>query len=172
MAQTNRIIQSAFVVHDLRTAIDRWMKTANIGPFYIMENISPENVRYRGRPAPLTMDLAFCQAGGVQVELIQVKSDGPNVYRDSVPAGTDAYHHICYFTHDLAADYAHYKALGADVAVEATFGPMRYAYFDTRHLIGCMTEVMEHDENVEGVFAMIADAAKDWDGSDPVRMVG
>ena len=58
------------------------------------------------------------------------------------------------------------------MAVEATFGPMRYAYFDTRHLIGCMTEVMEHDENVEGMFAMIAEAAKDWDGSDPVRMVG
>lgn len=34
-----------------------------------------------------------------------------------------------------------------------------------------MTEVMEHDEATEGMFAMIAEAAIDWDGSDPIRLV-
>jgi methylmalonyl-CoA/ethylmalonyl-CoA epimerase len=169
---TNQITQAAYVVNDLRAAIDRWMTTSNIGPFYIMENCEPENVIYRGAPGQLKMDLAFCQAGPVQIELIQPTSTGPNMYRDSYPEGTEGYHHQCYFTDDLDRDFAHYAALGVEVAVQATFGSLRFAYFDTRHLIGCMTEVMQHDEAVEGMFKMIADAAIDWDGTDPVRMVG
>jgi hypothetical protein len=30
---------------------------------------------------------------------------------------------------------------------------------------------MERDEAVEAQFAMIADAAVDWDGRDPIRMI-
>lgn len=172
MKPTYKITQAAFVVNDLRAAIDRWMTSSNIGPFYIMENCQPENVLYRGQPGELVMDLAFCQAGPVQIELIQPKSAGPNMYRDSFPDGGEGFHHICYFTEDLDVDLAHYAAQGVEVAVQATFGSLRFAYFDTRHLIGCMTEVMQHDEAVEGMFAMIAAAAVDWDGSDPVRMVG
>ena len=173
MVKTNKIIQSAFVVDDLRHAVDQWIKTADIGPFYIMENCRPENVLHRGKPAELVMDLAFCQCGPTQIELIQPRSAGPNVYRDSVPAGTgQAFHHVCYFTDDIDGEFARFEQMGAEVATQATFGPMRYGYWDTRHLIGCMTEVMEHDEAVEGMFRMIAEAAVDWDGSDPVRLVG
>jgi hypothetical protein len=170
--KTNKVIQAAYVVDNLDAAIERWMKTANIGPFYIMRNSAPENVIYRGKPGEMVMDIAFCQAGPLQVELIQPKSHGPNVYRDAVPVGTEAYHHQCYFTDDFDAELARFAAMGVEVGVQATSGVMRFAYFDTRHLIGCMTEVLEHDPGVEGMFQMIADAAVSWDGSDPVRLIG
>lgn len=172
MYKTNKVTQAGYVVDDIDAAIERWMKVTGIGPFYIMRDCAPENVIHRGRPGELLMDIAFCQAGPVQVELIQPRSAGPNVYRDSVPAGTDAYHHQAYFTDDMDAEFARFAAMGVEVGYQATFGPMRYAYFDTRQFIGCMTEVMEHDANVEGMFQMIADAAVDWRGSDPVRLLG
>lgn len=172
MFKTNKVIQAGYVVDDLEAAIDRWMRVTDIGPFYIMRDCAPENVIYRGQPGEILMDLAFCQAGPVQVELIQPRSLSANVYRDSVPVGTEAYHHQCYFTDDIDAEFARFAAMGVEIGVQASFGPMRFAYFDTRHLIGCMTEVMERDANVEGMFQMIADAAVDWDGKDPVRLVG
>jgi hypothetical protein len=171
--QTNTIHQAAYVVDDLDAAIDRWMRVANIGPFYVMRDCMPENVIYRGQPTEgFLVDIGFCQAGPVQVELIQPKMSGPNVYRDSVPPGSDGYHHTAYFTDDLDAEFARFAAMGVEVATQATFGALRYAYFDTRDLVGCMTEVLEHDADLEGIFKMVADAAVDWDGSDPVRLIG
>jgi hypothetical protein len=169
--KTNKVIQAGYVVDDLEAAIERWMKVTNIGPFYIQRDCAPANVIYRGQPGELLMDLAFCQAGPVQVELIHPRSKGPNVYRDGVPAGTQGYHHQCYFTDDLDGEFARFAAMGVEVGYQATFGDLHYAYFDTRHLIGCMTEVMEREANVVGLFQMIADASIDWDGKDPVRFV-
>ena len=109
--------------------------------------------------------------GPVQLELIQVKSPGPNVYRDSIPAGMDGYHHYAYFTDDLGDEFARFETLGVEVASEGTFGPLRFAYFDTRDAVGCMTEALEHDAYLKGVFKIVSDASVDWDGSDPVRLI-
>lgn len=171
MLSTNKIIQSGFVVDSLEVSIARWIRTASIGPFFVMEDVRPDNVLYRSEPASLNMRIAFAQAGPTQIELIQPLGAGPSIYRDSVPFGADGFHHVCYFTEDLDGEGARFSALGAPVACQARFGAMRYAYFDTRHLISCMTEVMEHDAAVEGMFAMIAKAAIDWDGRDPIRWV-
>jgi len=128
---------------------------------------------YRGQPTEgFLADMALCQAGPVQIELIQPRSSGPNVYRDSVPVGSDGYHHFAYFTDDLDAEFARFSTMGVEVAAQATFAALRFAYFDTRDLVGCMTEVLEHDAELEGIFKMVADAAVGWDGSDPVRIVG
>jgi len=172
MIKTNKVFQLGYVVDDLDAAIERWMKVTNIGPAFIMRGSAPENIIYRGQPGEMVMDIGFCQAGDLQIELIQPLSTGPNVYRDAVPAGTQAYHHQGYFTDDMDAEFARFAALGVDVGVQGTFGDMRFAYFDTRPQIGCMTEVLERNPDVEAMFKMIADAAVDWDGSDPVRLIG
>lgn len=171
MSGHGRLIQAGFVVDDLNSAIGRWLKTANIGPFYIMRNVRPENGIYRGKPAPLEMDIAFAQAGPMQIELIQPLSPGPSMYRDSVPKGQDGFHHVCYFTDDIDGEFERFRVQDVPVAYQATFGQMRFAYFDTRAKIGCMTEVMEHDPIVEGMFEMIAQASIGWDGRNPIRSV-
>jgi hypothetical protein len=58
------------------------------------------------------------------------------------------------------------------VAARGSFGTLRFPYFDTRHLVGCLTEVLERDPVTEGMKKMVADAAIDWDGSDPIRSFG
>lgn len=172
MYVTNEIMQAAYVVEDMDAAIDGWRKTTPIGPFFVIRNASPENFQYRGKPAKLVMDLAFAQAGPIQIELIQPKSAGPNVFSDSAPIKGQFYHHQCYITDDLDAEFARFAAMGIAVAQQADTGGVRFAYFDTRHLIGCMTEVIQRGDAYEAMCTMIADAAVDWDGSDPVRMMG
>lgn len=167
------IFQAAYVVDDLDEAMDRWRRAMKVGPFFVMRDCAPENVRYRGRPSTdLLADFAFCQAGGLQIELIQPRSSGADVYRDTVPVGVDAYHHHAYFAPDLDAETARFADMGVEVAMEGTFGALRFAYFDTYHLLGFMTEVLQPDPDIEAMFTMIAEASIDWDGSDPVRTLG
>lgn len=170
MSKTNKIIQAAYVVDDIDAAMERWMRVAGIGPFFVMRDCAPD-VTYRGQPGVLLADVAFCQAGSMMIELIQPKSTGPNLYRDTVPQGTDGYHHQAYFTDDFDAELARFADMNVEIATQGKFGTLRFAYFDTCHLIGCMTEVLSHDPEMDKVFQMIADAAEDWDGTDPIRVV-
>ena len=170
--KTNNIHQAAYVVNNIDRAIDHWIRTANVGPFYVMRDCTPENVVYRGEPSEGFMcDVAFAQAGPVQIELVQVKSPGPNIYRDTVPFGKEAYHHQAYFADDLDAEVDRFAAMGVEVGTRANFGAVQYAFFDTTHLIGCMTEVLQNDAGLKALFKSIAEASIDWTGSDPVRVV-
>jgi methylmalonyl-CoA/ethylmalonyl-CoA epimerase len=171
MSASQNIFQICFVVPDIAAAMPQWQKTMGCGPFYMMEGVEPQNPRYRGAPSFLKMHAAMAQAGDIQVELIQPLSAEPNVYRDSVPAGATAFHHVAYWSNDYDAELRHFAAIGAAVVSEASYGSMRLGYFDTRARIGCMTEVLEHDEGVKALFEQIRVAAIGWDGSDPVRKV-
>ncbi len=165
------VFQICFVVPDITAAMPEWQKSMGCGPFYMMEGVEPQNPRYRGAPAFLKMHAAMAQAGDLQIELIQPLSAEPNVYRDSVPAGATAFHHVAYWSDDYDAELRHFAAIDAAVVSEASYGAMRLGYFDTRARIGCMTEVLEHNEDVKALFEQIRVAAIDWDGSDPVRKV-
>ena len=172
MAKTNNVHQVAYVVNDLNAAIEQWMRVANIGPFFVQRDCEPQNLIYRGQPTEgFLADIAYCQMGPVQLELIQVRSSGPNVYHDSVPKGTDGFHHYAYFTEDMDAEFARFAAMGVEVGAQATFGDVRFAYFDTRDEVGCMTETITHAADLDAIFKMVADAAVDWDGSNPVRYI-
>jgi hypothetical protein len=163
--------QQGWVVADLDRSIDQWLKTTEIGPFFVMRHLQI-TVSHRGTPSELDFSLALGQLGGMQVELIQQHNDTGSAYRDSVAPGTDAFHHICAITHNLDADLDRLDRLGLEIAHEGTFGPMRFVYVDTRPTIGCMTELLPPDEANDGLFAMVAAAGAEWDGvTDPVRTV-
>lgn len=165
------VFQHAWVVDDLEAAVERWATTLGIGPFFLLDHSDDlVDTMYRGEPASLSMRLALAQAGPVQVELIQPKGDGPNCYRDLVPAGTTGFHHICMWTHDIDADTAHFAAHGCPaVNTGRVRDSVRFAYYDARDTLGCMVEVMERSDEVEALFQSIAVAAVGWEGDDPLR---
>ncbi|WP_448638480.1 VOC family protein [Geodermatophilus sp. URMC 63] len=165
----NSFHQVAWVVDDLESAMQQWLTTTSVGPFYVISHSQLENLRYRGKPAELDMSAALGQIGPMQIELIQQHNDGPSVYRDSVPAGQSAMHHIGGLTDDFDAEMKRYRDAGVEAACEASFGDLRIAYLDTRSTIGCMTELIERLSSSEGMISMVADAHRDWDGSDPIR---
>jgi hypothetical protein len=44
-----------------------------------------------------------------------------------------------------------------------------YAFVDARRDYGHMLELYEPSELLTGFYAMVADAANEWNGSDPIR---
>ena len=65
--------------------------------------------------------------------------------------------------------YEHYAAAGYEIAARAeTKTGVEFAFIDTTRALGCMVEVYERSK-VAGFYSFVHDAAKHWDGSEPVR---
>jgi hypothetical protein len=48
----------------------------------------------------------------------------------------------------------------------------RVGWLDTTATLGYMTEIITANEIADAVFARFREAAKNWDGKDPVRTLG
>ncbi len=163
------VFQNAWVVDDVEAACLKWVREMGVGPFYVTEYTDQiTDVTYRGRPGELKMFVAIAQAGPVQIELIQ-PTTSLCAYRDSVPTGEVGFHHMCVWTHDLEADTAWFADLGYEAANIGHAGDIHFAYYDTRPLMGCMLEVVTPADSIVERFRLIADAAVNWDGTDPIR---
>jgi hypothetical protein len=163
--------QSAWVVDDIYEAANLWAEKSGIGPFFVAEYQGDEfEAFYRGKPARMTMKTALAQAGSMQIELIQPTGDDPSAYRDTVPIGRPGFHHIALWSNDVIADIALYAERGFEVAVRASApGIAEIAYIDTSAVFGHMIELVEGSDVIRSIFSAVADAAIDWDGTDPVR---
>lgn len=164
------VFQNAWVVDDIEAACMRWVNEMGVGPFFLNEY--PEGffseITYRGEASDLSMKVAIAQAGPVQIELIEPLTD-ISAYRDSVPAGSEGFHHMCVWTLDFEADKNYFEKLGYPAANTGKIRDNDFAYFDTRPLMGCMLEVITKNPATEARFAMIAETAANWDGKDPIR---
>ncbi|MFK8049589.1 MAG: VOC family protein [Halioglobus sp.] len=166
------VFQSAWVVDDIDVAILHWANDVGVGPFFVTEYFEGdlEQTLYRGASSPITMKTALAQAGDTQIELIQPTGSARSAYRDTVPEGKTAFHHIGVWSNDLAADIARYQAKGFEVAASGKAGEaVGFAYIDTSDALGHMIELVEDTPEIRSAFKLIADASKNWDGLDPVR---
>lgn len=168
-AAVTGIVQTAWVVADLDRAMDRWTTTFGVGPWFCSREVKVDDARYRGAPTALRFAGAVTQAGSVQVELIHQLDDSPSCYRDLYRAGEEGLHHVAVFATDFDAEIARYEALGLEVAFSGVSRGMRFGYVDTSATLGHMVEVLEDVPSIRARFAAVADAADQWDGTDPVR---
>lgn len=166
------IFQNAWVVDDLMSATEKWIKFYGIGPFHVREHLKLDDIQYRGQPAELDISVAIAQAGPVQIELIQQFNKGPSAYRDHVAEGESGFHHVCIYSHDFEADKAYFEGAGYATATQGQVGggALKFAYFDTRPDFGVFMEVVTPTEAFRARGEMIKQVAADWDGSDPIRI--
>jgi hypothetical protein len=167
--RAKRFFQAAWIVNDLHATAERWTKTFGVGPFFVFDEITLEDLTYRGRPAKMDFSAALAQAGDLQIELIRQGCDNPSAYRDLYPLGKEGFHHMAVFSDDYDAELASYREQGFEVATEGRAGPMRYCYVDTSPLMGFMIEILEKNDPFIQVFGQVAEASKDWDGSKAIR---
>lgn len=168
--------QIAFVVHDLDAALRYWTQTLGVGPFFVLRKLSPETFQYRGQPSPPpSITIALANSGDVQVELIQQHDERPSAYRDFLSSGREGFQHVSsWLTRaEYDATVARLQAAGTPIAHEGTIpgSGVRFAYFATDTAAGGLlfeiADVME--PGIYPMMQMIAEAARTWDGSDPVR---
>jgi methylmalonyl-CoA/ethylmalonyl-CoA epimerase len=161
------VMQIAFVPADFDAAIKYWTHTMGVGPFFLIENIALENMRYLGEPSDCVFTIALAYWGDMQVELIRQENDAPSIYRGCADG---ALHHSCVLTDDIvkARDIA--LAAGASILVEAKVGEDgAVLYVDTGGGPGTIVEILQPATGSDALFAMIKDASVGWDGRDPVR---
>lgn len=161
--------QLAYVTPDLDAALKYWVDVLHVGPFYVFEHMPIENQRYRGHPTDVDLTIAVGNSDSLQIELMVQHNDTPSVYREFVAAGRVGVHHFGLIPSDYQATYDHYQALGHEAAFELTVGPTHAVYFDTVQTLGHFTELLENTPELNELFLLVENAAKDWDGKDPVR---
>lgn len=165
-----RFMQMCWVVPDLHAAVDHWVKSAGIGPFFLFDSVTFDDARYRGQPTQCPdICAAMAQAGDVQIELVSQRDARPSVWRDLVPAGACGLHHMALYCDDYDASVAAYTQNGAQIAFSGLMMGSRVCWVDTSATLGFMVELIEANNVADTVFSQFREAAVDWDGRDPLR---
>ncbi|EFC84548.1 VOC family protein [Parafrankia sp. EUN1f] len=171
---TNRsFMQVCWVVPDLHAAIDAWVGSAGVGPFFWFDGVAFADGHHRGEPAAFpAVRAAIAYAGDLQVELVCQDNDDPGVFRDVFRRGEGGVHHLAITCTDYEAERDAYLAAGAVLAFEGVTGTSRTCWIDTSPTLGFMIELLEPSETREAWFSTMRAAARTWDGSDAIVVPG
>lgn len=161
--------QLAYVVRDLDAALKYWVDVLKVGPFFLFEHCPLLDQKYHGKPSNVDVTLALGNSGALQIELIYQHNDEPSVYKEFLDAGRVGVHHFGLMPEDYAAACAQYRALGHAAAFECTVGGAPLTYFDTVATLGHYVELWDNSPVYKDLFMLVENAAKHWDGSNPVR---
>jgi hypothetical protein len=161
--------QLAYVVRDMDAALKYWTETLKVGPFFMFEHCPLLDQKFYGKPANTDVSLALGNSGDLQIEIIFQHNDEPSVYKEFLDAGRVGVHHFGLMPPDYGAACEQYKALGHAAAFECTVGGAPLTYFDTVATLGHYIELWDNNQVFKDLFMLVEDAAKDWDGKDPVR---
>lgn len=164
--------QLAFLPQDFDAAVRYWTETMGVGPFYLMENVALGDCKYKGVPTGAVFSIAIAYWGDVQIELIRPENQEPSIYTGEY-AVTDQLHHICIFVDSIEEARTACAEAGAEVLVEGTVGADgSVIYVDAGGGPGTVIELLQNMTGADGIFQMIKDAGKDWDGKEPLRKLG
>lgn len=167
------IAQLAYHVPDVEQAARDCAALFGWGPFFVLRHIALTRCSYRGRLAEFDHSSAYGQAGPVMIELLQQHNDGPSAVRDMYGPDDAGIHHAAAFAPDMGAELARYEKAGFPVALHArTAVGIEFAMIDTRPLFGHMLELYPPSAALTSFYAMVRQAAMDWDGDEPVRVIG
>ncbi len=166
--------QNGYVVRDIEAAMRHWTDVLGIGPFFYFEQAPVQNFRYHGEPSDLVASIALANSGPLQIELIQQRNDAPSMYRDFLEAGHEGLQHIAYWTQQFDAEIERLTSAGyrAGQSGEAGGPDGRFVYLETEAHPGTVVELSEISGTKGRFFEMIASAAREWDGTNPVRRMG
>jgi hypothetical protein len=165
--------QNGYVVRDIEAALVHWTERLGVGPFFYFERVPVEDFRYCGNPSPLQVSIALANSGSLQIELIQQRNDAPSMYRDFLAERGEGMQHVAYWTKTMDADLARLDAAGYTIGQSGCIGEGgRFVYLQTEFHPGTVVEVSEVSGPKGRFFEYVAEAARTWDGSEPVRPLG
>ena len=167
------ICQVGYIVRDIEAAMQKWVELG-VGPWFYREVSPMSEFNYYGKPSAFPeMSIALANSGDLQIELIQPRNDAPSLYKDMLDSGMEGIQHVAYWTADqFDAWRTQLLQLGYEEGHSGRIGTSgRFAYFVRKDLPGTVIEISETTGGKAERFQMIHAAAKDWDGSDPIRKV-
>jgi methylmalonyl-CoA/ethylmalonyl-CoA epimerase len=166
------IMQLAFVPRDVEAARRYWSETMGVGPFFSLPHIQYREARYRGGPSGVDFSVLIGYWNDIQIELIEQHDDSASIYKSWLDEGREGLHHVCLLVDSIRHAREVCAAAGARVEQEIFLEGAEAIYVDTGGGPGTMVEILEPSPEFSAMFAMMRDAARGWDGRDPVRMLG
>lgn len=167
------LVQVAYRVKNLREAARRFSQMTGAGPFFVIERVAMDAMHHPYRNAPNAVDavldhsIALGQWGAVQVELIEYHRLAPAAVAEALDRPGFGPHHVARFVADLDTEGERLRAAGAAQIVEGATPYVRFAFFEQPD--GGIVECYQRGEHILGVYAKVREAARDWDGCEPVR---
>ena len=170
LAGLGPVMQLSFCPADYDAALAHWI-ALGAGPFFEMHHVALENVKFRGLPSPIDFSMALGYLGDIQIELIRQHNDAPSMYTEWRAEGREGLQHMCVLVDDIAEARRRVAAQGGTVLQEGDLpgGAGAVIYVDTGGGPGTVMEYLQIGEAGRQGFAMMREAHRTWDGSDPVR---
>jgi catechol 2,3-dioxygenase-like lactoylglutathione lyase family enzyme len=155
-------VQLAYAVGDVRDAAEQRAAATGAGPFFVLEHIPLADVRLHGEPSEFDHSSAYGQWGSFMVELVVEHS----------PALVEPghLHHLAFMVASLPDAEAWCVDAGwPELLWAKTSAGQEFAFMDARAELGHLIELYQPSPRLLDFYAMVADAAIDWDGREPVR---
>lgn len=169
ISKLGKVMQLAYRPKDFEGAIRYWVEVMGVGPFFVLENITMDNMKFRGQPTECHFSIALAYWGDMQIELLKCDGGGPSIYNSEYGV-FDQLHHVCIIVPDMNEVRRVCAEAGAEVIMEGKAGGSGEAiYVDPGMGPGHLVEFYQYAPGNDQMFAMMQDAAKTWDGTDPVR---
>ena len=155
------IVQLNYIVDDLDEAAMRWAGLG-AGPFFhLFPPATP--ILYKGETRIIQMQVSCGWHKDKMIELCR-PLEGPE------HDGGNGLHHVAAFATDFDAATAAFEARGQAVLIRPLeYGDMRWCFIDTKSEFGHLLELYEHSPAIDGLYEMVEEASKNWDGRDPIR---
>lgn len=167
------VMQLAYVPDDFDAALKFWVETMGAGPFFALDHVALEDVRYQGKPANIDFSLVLGYWGDIQIELIRQHNDTPSIYKSWRDEGREGLHHVCILVDDMTVARSAVADANARIAQEGKVpGGGEVIYVDMGGGPGTMVEILKPAPGGREFFAIMRDAAKNWDGKNPIRKLG
>ncbi|WP_353204730.1 VOC family protein [Sphingomonas sp.] len=165
------VIQFAYFPTDFDATMRYWIETIGVGPFFVLNDVRLDDMKYKGQPTDAVFTMALGYWGDIQIELIKTDSDAPSLYAGDY-AVRDRLHHICIFVEDMKATRTACAQAGAEVIVEGKVGADgEVIYVDPGQGPGHIIEFLQPVSGSQALFQMMKEAARNWDGTDPIRVL-
>jgi hypothetical protein len=169
------IRQLAYFVPDVRAAALQHHRLFGSGPYFVADNIPLRCAFHRGIARQLDHSSAYGQWGEIMIEFVQQNNSGPSAFHDlyAEGSGRGGIHHAALFVDDVKAELARLEGSGFETALYAEMNDgFAFGFADTTSVFGHMLELYAPLPQLTSFYDMVAAAAADFDGSEPIRTIG
>jgi methylmalonyl-CoA/ethylmalonyl-CoA epimerase len=170
LAALGPIMQLSYCPRDYDAALRYWIGMG-AGPFFELHHVQLENIKFRGEPSAIDFSMALGYFGDIQIELIRQHNDAPSMYTEWLAEGREGVQHMCVLVDDIAEARRRVVAIGGTVLQEGELpgGAGAVIYVDTGGGPGTVMEYLQIGQAGRDGFAMMREAHRNWDGTDPIR---
>lgn len=170
LAALGPIMQLSYCPRDYDAALRYWIGMG-AGPFFELHHVQLENIKFRGEPSDIDFSMALGYLGDIQIELIRQHNDAPSMYTEWLAEGREGVQHMCVLVDDIAEARRRVGVTGGTVLQEGELpgGAGAVIYVDTGGGPGTVMEYLQIGQAGRDGFAMMREAHRNWDGTDPIR---